>query len=1552
VIAGAGLKRGLQSLCLFAAAMPVLTAGGTPQAPRHPQGVYVIVGPAELSAIPSLVKNPAISGLDVYVQWSVLNPNAPAPNQLPTPLDCSNLPKHQSSDPYDWSLTDAAFCAVAASTPPKTVQLVVRPGFDSPQWILDQINTNSCSGQFVFVTQPYYVPASPMPPEPPNPSPTCHLAYFYFNEGLPVPANQNLYRPLPMPWDSTYKSAWQTFLLAINARYGQNPAFVSIAVAGPTAESDETLLPNVFSEITWWSTILRNQFSDSRYWNSDQAFIDEWQNSIDTYGQIFSDVTLVLILCCESSGGLVTFSAPYTPPTGASAYCGASPNMGCGAVYSILSYFVQPGVGGRNAKALEDDGLSAAPGTVLGPSAVKLMTGSTAQSTGILGGLQFGGGLGPYTVLADTQTLCPDATAANPACSPQQAFYNTIANIFDGTAASALAPRLYDAATISHFPVLSAEGTKNGAAPLNYIQLYTNSIPPSSTAQVDTGVGASPSYSGQDLLNLASQGIAQIAEQPPALAPIPPVITLVANAEGESPTIAPNTWVEIKGSNLAPAGDSRIWQGSDFVNGQMPAALDGVSVTVNGKSAFVYYISPTQVNILTPPDAMTGSVQVVVTNNGTASAAYTAQAQALSPSFFVFNGGPYVAATHADGSFLGPAGLYAGLTTPAKPGETVVLYANGFGPTSTQVVSGSSTQSGSLVPPPVISIGGTAATVTFAGLVAPGEYQFNVVIPNNTANGDNTLTATYNGAATSPQALIAIQGSASVSSMFYVAPNGNDSWSGTLAAPNAANTDGPFATFDHARAAVQSLNKGGLSQVTVQFRGGMYFLSATEQLTAADSGTAGTFAPELLIVYENYPGEAPVISGGVRVQNWTNVSGNVWKTTLPASTQYFENFFYNGVRRLRPRLGGYLGTYFRVEATVYLNAPGAPASAPDPNCAIYVTGKGWECFDRFQYTPADPIANTWRNLAPQAGNHCSQPAGNAALAGDIELVDFEQYNVSKFRISCVDTANHIVYLTGPADMNPNSYAANGFIPKHRYVVENVQDQLTQAGQWFLDRSTTPWTLTYLANSGEDPNTDTVVIPQLTQVLIASNLQYVQFRGLTFAHDNYTLPDAGYNGTSPASAAVSFQNSQAITFDSSIVAHTSGAGLEFISCINTTSPSWCVSRNANAVTFDNSIVNSAFYDIASSAVRIGMPGRFGDTAANTPQSTMVANNVVEGWGRVFPDSKGILGGNGHDNTYTHNDVYDGYHGAIGVCYCSGLTPFTNNNTISFNHVYNLFQGIGNDGGSLYFGTAVFAQSAISSTGNKMLNNKVHDVSDASTMDDDGYGGDGLYIDDFTGSVDVENNLVYRVSGNAVSFSGPRAGPNQTTTIKNNILAFARRSLINAYNPYSYNTAPPADAFFTASNNLFYFDRNSASSPTFYAQGGCTYSGGIAYTAFQQWNSNLYWRTDGGFANDAQAFHVQPSAAPTVPCYFGNSAKWTFFDLSGWQKIGEDVQSVVQDPGFKDPAYPADDYSMPKGSPGVGFVVFDPNQAGRNDPVINPPAVPATFVTKSFNFATDY
>ena len=282
-----------------------------------------------------------------------------------------------------------------------------------------------------------------------------------------------------------------------------------------------------------------------------------------------------------------------------------------------------------------------------------------------------------------------------------------------------------------------------------------------------------------------------------------------------------------------------------------------------------------------------------------------------------------------------------------------------------------------------------------------------------------------------------------------------------------------------------------------------------------------------------------------------------------------------------------------------------------------------------------------------------------------------------------------MYLTGPTGFSQSNASEDGFIPGNRYLVENVEDALTQPGQWFLDRSTTPWTLTYLANPGENPNTDTVMIPQLPQVLVASNLQYVTFQGLTFEHDNYTLPFTGHVSSElepDITAAVSFQNSQHITFDSGTVTQTSGTGLEMIPCLNGASPAYCVSTDPNALVTNNVVQNSAFYDIGAVGIRIGNPFQPADTDANVPQFTTVQNNVVEGYGRTIPAAFGIGQGMGHDNLYTHNDVYDGYHCAISTSQSIGDTTKpagigNANNVISFNHVYNLLQGIMNDGGSI-------------------------------------------------------------------------------------------------------------------------------------------------------------------------------------------------------------------------------------------------------------------------------
>jgi uncharacterized protein (TIGR03437 family) len=251
------------------------------------------------------------------------------------------------------------------------------------------------------------------------------------------------------------------------------------------------------------------------------------------------------------------------------------------------------------------------------------------------------------------------------------------------------------------------------------------------------------------------------AGTPVALAPDPlatpaPAITLVSNAFDTSTAIAPNSWVKVIGTNLSPPGDTRTWQGYDFSGTQMPVQLDGVSATVNGNPAYVEYISSTQVNILTPPEAMSGSVSVNLTNNG-ASTAFTAQAAALSLSFFTFDGTHVVAQNFPSYTDVGPTALYPGLTFPAQPGTEVILYASGFGVTSVPLVTGSYLQSGTLSPLPVVTIGSVQAQVLSANLIGVGEFQFNVIVPTSVGSGDQPLLATYSGQSTQAAAVITIQ---------------------------------------------------------------------------------------------------------------------------------------------------------------------------------------------------------------------------------------------------------------------------------------------------------------------------------------------------------------------------------------------------------------------------------------------------------------------------------------------------------------------------------------------------------------------------------------------------------------------------------------------------------------------------------------------------------------------------------------------------------------------------------------------------------------------------
>ena len=176
-------------------------------------------------------------------------------------------------------------------------------------------------------------------------------------------------------------------------------------------------------------------------------------------------------------------------------------------------------------------------------------------------------------------------------------------------------------------------------------------------------------------------------------------------------------------------------------------------------------VTNTQVEFLVPADVAPGTATIQMTSNGLTSASVSATVNSIAPSFFTIgtnakNGDLYIAATHANGSLIGPAGLIAGTTTtPAVGGETIVLYGTGFGQTSPAAPNGQTLTAALMLPaPPTIVIDGVVAQVTFAGMVEPGVYQFNVVIPKNVATGQDVFVIALMGnGETQANAFIAMQ---------------------------------------------------------------------------------------------------------------------------------------------------------------------------------------------------------------------------------------------------------------------------------------------------------------------------------------------------------------------------------------------------------------------------------------------------------------------------------------------------------------------------------------------------------------------------------------------------------------------------------------------------------------------------------------------------------------------------------------------------------------------------------------------------------------------------
>jgi uncharacterized protein (TIGR03437 family) len=354
----------------------------------------------------------------------------------------------------------------------------------------------------------------------------------------------------------------------------------------------------------------------------------------------------------------------------------------------------------------------------------------------------------PPIVIAASQGSGQSATINTPFGTGLQATVTTASGI-----PMANAPVTFAA------PATGASGTFAASA-----TVATNSagvaVAPDFTANGVAGsytiTASAPGAAAAAVFHLTNQG--QTSSGTPA---VPSGGVVSASAFGEFASAAPGSWIEIYGTNLA--SDSRSWQVSDFNGVNAPTVLDGTSVTIGGQSAFLDYISPTQVNAQVP-NVAAGTQQLVVTAGGNKSAPCNLTIRPvdpglLAPASFMINGLQYVVAI--DGSdYVAPAGAIAGVTSaPAKPGDVIVLYGVGFGPVNPSIPEGQIVQQQNALPSFGISIGGAPATVKYAGL-APnyvGLYQFNVVVPAIAANNAAPVTFQVSGTAGTQTLYLAVQ---------------------------------------------------------------------------------------------------------------------------------------------------------------------------------------------------------------------------------------------------------------------------------------------------------------------------------------------------------------------------------------------------------------------------------------------------------------------------------------------------------------------------------------------------------------------------------------------------------------------------------------------------------------------------------------------------------------------------------------------------------------------------------------------------------------------------